>query len=293
MDKIYLGVRFAPSPTGRFHVGNLRTAWVSHCWAKALREPWVVRFEDIDLPRVVPGAADLQLADMKAVGLEPDLTIFQRSRIERHFSLFRDALESGVLYPCRCSRKDVQEALAGLASAPHGELPIYTGQCRTGSSGLGPVAWRFRGSDPSGARDFIVARTPSPEINLVSFQPAYHWACAIDDYDGKYSLLVRAIDLATSTPLQREIQAWISHFEKREWSPPAVFHTSLVTANDGGRLEKRTAGVTLSELLAAGRSLEDIREAFRLSFKQTSFTFSPSEILSESALTLKIQDLFL
>lgn len=263
------GVRFAPSPTGRFHLGNLRTAWISERWARALGEPWVVRFEDIDLPRVVQGSRENQLADLSSLGLVPDRIYSQGDRLGRHFDLFTRAVAEGSIYPCTCSRKDVQEALAGLASAPHGELPIYTGHCRregAEAAGRGGVAWRFRAPDESGAGDFIVGRTGSRTPELSSFVPAYHWACAIDDFDGNYRLLVRAADLASSTPIQRKVQAWISRSESVERGFPAVFHASLIVHNDGHRLEKRSAGVTLAELFAAGWTRERILERFLASY---------------------------
>jgi glutamyl-tRNA synthetase len=267
------GVRFAPSPTGRFHVGNLRTAWIGAEWARILGEPWVVRFEDIDSPRVVAGAREQQLADLAALGLLPEHVLLQSERRGRHFSLFTAAVREGSLYPCTCSRKEVGESLAGLASAPHAELPIYSGHCRQLARAALPikpagsgVAWRFRTVDESGHHDFIVARTSDVVADEPSFVPAYHWACAIDDYDGNYRLLVRAWDLATSTPLQREIQAWIARNTGGEARVPAVFHTSLIVQNDGQRLEKRTAGVTLEELREQGRNSAWILAQFRASF---------------------------
>src|SRR6476659_5113424 len=91
-------VRFAPSPTGTFHVGNLRTAWVSYRWSRVLRMPWVVRFEDIDGPRVVNGARERQLADMAALGLVPDEILVQSARHERHRALFLRAVADGSVY---------------------------------------------------------------------------------------------------------------------------------------------------------------------------------------------------
>jgi hypothetical protein len=83
-----MGVRFAPSPTGVFHVGNLRTAWISHQWSQKLKLPWVVRFEDIDQPRVIKGSQEKQLADMKSLGLVPDRVYLQSQNRKRHWNLF-------------------------------------------------------------------------------------------------------------------------------------------------------------------------------------------------------------
>jgi glutamyl-tRNA synthetase len=283
------GVRFAPSPTGRFHVGNLRSAWISKKAAEILGEPWTVRFEDIDKPRVVQGAMEEQLADLKALGLTPDEIQIQSSRHDRHFNLFLEAITEGAVYPCTCSRREVQEALGQLASAPHSEIPLYSGHCRVKSDHAaereekkGDIAWRFRREDPKGCQDFIVARTGTFNPTALDFTPSYHWACAIDDYDGRYRLLVRASDLVTSAPLQRSIQKWISFRENRIFTPQALFHTALVVQNGGERLEKRTRGVTLPELLSSGLSLDQILSKFQTSFHFDFKTLRAGEIFSET-----------
>lgn len=270
------GVRFAPSPTGRFHIGNLRTAWISLVWARALNTSWVVRIEDIDQPRVLTGAREQQLADMAALGLVPDVLITQSDFRPRHWQLFREGVVSGQIYPCDCSRKDVQTALASAASAPHDSLsPVYTGHCRPLDRkrrlrAVESLAWRFRMPGDLGREDFIVARS-SRDLDRdglpseSSFVPAYHWACAIDDFDGDHDLLVRGADLESAAPLQRAIQRWVGWLEG-ESREPAVFHTSLIVQDNGHRLEKRTQGVTLSELEARGLGASRLVELFEASF---------------------------
>ena len=150
-----------------------------------------------------------------------------------------------------------------MASAPHCSTPIYSGKCRerTGegwnSADPTQLAWRLKSADVSGAGDVIVARTVGPE-----FQPAYHWACAIDDYDGNYRLLVRAWDLESAAGPQRQIFELASRLEAKDAKYPPIFHTSLVTADDGSRLEKRTQGVTWPELQAQGWSAGKLIAAF-------------------------------
>jgi glutamyl-tRNA synthetase len=270
------GVRFAPSPTGSFHVGNLRTAWISWELARRTGQPWIVRFEDIDQPRVQANAQMRQLEDMRVLGLLPDEVLIQTQAHARHRAVFEQAMSVGQVYPCTCSRKEVQAALGQLASAPHSpnaQEAIYSGHCRE----LAPsriqeasishphphptVAWRFRMEDPSGTRDFIVARTERVSAGADAFAPSYHWACAIDDADGKYALLVRAWDLAPVLEQQRAIQSWLGG------ATPEVFHTSLVVSDDGSRLEKRTRGVTLAELEESGLSPEEIVRKFASSFR--------------------------
>jgi glutamyl-tRNA synthetase len=299
-ETIRSGVRFAPSPTGRFHLGNLRTAWISRQLALRLGEPWICRFEDIDQPRVLEGAMATQLEDMKTLGLVPDQLLIQTDFHERHFSLFQKARETGQVYPCFCSRKEILEALQGAASAPHQEPPIYNGQCRSllkepltsyPASTHPTVAWRFVGEDPSGAQDFIIGRTNWGKTErewLRTFVPAYHWACAIDDYDGGYSLLVRAWDLSHAAPAQSAVHRWLCEVEQLKQAP-AVFHCALLTGPQGERLEKRTRGVTLPEILNRGYSIDRLLALFEASFdRKVAVPRGPAEMGGESAHSLKL-----
>ncbi|MES2965149.1 MAG: glutamate--tRNA ligase family protein [Bdellovibrionota bacterium] len=270
------GVRYAPSPTGRLHLGNLRTAWVSERWARSLSIPWVVRFEDIDRPRVISGAREQQTRDMRALGLEPDVVLVQSRFNERHLSVFENAVRSEQVYPCDCSRREVQAAVSAMASAPHGPGHIYSGRCRTLDprrtfNAVDSIAWRFKMPAESGHDDFIVSRSaleldgsglPEP----TTFTPAYHWACAIDDFDGGYALLVRSVDLSSAAALQRGIQTWLASYEGAEPRLPKVFHTTLIVQDDGQRLEKRTLGVTLDELFEKGATPASIVMNFEKSF---------------------------
>jgi glutamyl-tRNA synthetase len=276
-----MSVRFAPSPTGKLHIGNLRTAWISHAFARALNMEWVLRFEDIDRPRCIEGSIEQQLGDLKKLGLMPDLITIQSERHRRHELLFREAVRSGKVYPCTCSRKEIQQELQAMASAPHGEhsTAIYNGKCRplggkkaeaknTGEKHA-PLAWRFCNTEEDargkafGEQDFIIGRTDATQGD---FQPAYQWACAIDDFDEGHRLLVRAFDLAHVVSAQRQIQKWLNALESADRESPAVFHAALVTSNDGHRLEKRTCGVTLQEILQSDVTLEEIRSRFEKSF---------------------------
>lgn len=304
------GVRFAPSPTGRFHVGNLRTAWISHEWARAWGEPWVVRFEDIDSPRVLPGAQEDQLSDMKRLGLVPNRLIVQSAAKERHWETFKRAVTEKRIYPCYCSRKDVRERLEQAASAPHptsGALaPTYSGHCRelqcppsASEHGLPSLAWRYAvEEDPSGRSDFIVGRS-SPGLDArglprehAAFAPAYHWACAVDDWDGHYRLLVRAADLAEVVSQHRAIMSWLAQSEGRAGMFPAVFHTALVTQDDGHRLEKRTRGVTLAELLASGWRTEQVIERFKKSWDPERLQkWAPGKVFGEARSSMTLREL--
>jgi glutamyl-tRNA synthetase len=302
------GVRFAPSPTGRFHIGNLRTAWVSFQFAKAWALPWVVRFEDIDGPRVLAGSRESQLSDMAQLGMTPTISHDQSSFHARHFELFELARSMGAVYPCDCSRREVQMALSALASAPHdGVAPVYSGHCRlqpksvtvsgsaSGSASLATgIAWRFKMSSADGKDDFIIARTTSLN-GADGFMPAYHWACAIDDFDGAYDLIVRSSDLAPALPLQRAIQIWLANSLKITSPDIRAFHTSLITQVDGHRLEKRTVGVTLEEMFKKGWTKDSVLDAFEKSFDRKLLLrekFDSSGVAHEPHATLILADLF-
>jgi len=277
-----MSVRFAPSPTGAFHIGNFRTAWISHQWAQKLSCPWILRFDDIDKPRNVVGAQERQIQEMSELGLKADGIIIQSQRSDRHWSAWRHFLDSGFIYPCYCSRKEVSEALKNLASAPHEKVPLYNGHCRRSceqrlnsesfkNSHSPQIGWRLKMPEESGTQDFIIARTSSqldsqglPDAK--TFVPSYHWATAIDDYDGNYNLLVRAWDLQDATEPQREIQRLLGLIEGKEFTYPAVYHTALITDNQSHRLEKRTQGVTLPELKAVGCDAPALIRLFEKSF---------------------------
>jgi glutamyl-tRNA synthetase len=252
--------------------------------------PFVVRFEDIDGPRVVPGAKDVQLADLAELGLHPDRVYLQTERRQRHWELFQRAVREGVAYACTCSRKEIRDAIEASASAPHSLSAAYNGRCRSGAPErpeLPSVAWRFRGEDASGADDVVIARTRGREPDEPSFMPSYPFACAIDDLDGGYALLVRASDLESSARAQRMIQGWMDPHA----APPAIFHASLVVRNDGHRLEKRTRGVTLPELQAAGWSAARLLEAFERSFSANPTEFRPGRIFGETERERTLQSL--
>jgi glutamyl/glutaminyl-tRNA synthetase len=261
----------------------------------------VVRFEDIDRPRVLAGAQEAQLKDLERLGLHPDFLFQQSAFRERHLALFLRGVSDGQIYACDCSRKEVQEALQGLASAPHAPSPVYSGHCRIHPhtpQAAESLAWRFRMPADTGVDDFIVARS-GPTLNaqgrpvdVESFVPAYHWACAIDDFDGGHLLLVRSSDLRPALQPQRAIQEWLGRIEGRR-QVPAVFHTSLIVQDDGHRLEKRTLGVTLDELIARGVSVNELLERFESSFDRALLrqTVSQGAVLTETQPVLRLNQL--
>ncbi|HLE01539.1 MAG TPA: glutamate--tRNA ligase family protein [Bdellovibrionota bacterium] len=295
------GVRFAPSPTGRFHVGNLRTAWISHHLSRRLQLPWVVRFEDIDRPRVVQNAIELQTRDLWSLELRPDQVFVQSQNRERHWKIFLKAVSEGQVYPCFCSRKDVREAIQESASARHGIEPVYSGACRKllnvshSVSGSAAVGWRFKMENESGALDPVIARTSGLKLladaDSCGFVPAYHWACAIDDLDGECMVLVRAWDLEHAVVFQRAVQEWLVKLERRVAGLPAVFHCAVVTGALGERLEKRTKGVTLPELIAHGISAEALKKKFEASFTDVLGNIEPGRVYGELKKFITLEEL--
>jgi glutamyl/glutaminyl-tRNA synthetase len=247
----------------------LRTGWIAKEWSRRLGLPFVVRFEDIDRPRVVPGAEELQRRDLAEVGAVADRIDVQSAFGERHLAVFEAAVIAGKVYPCTCSRRQVKAALAAwknLASAPHHPVPVYDGRCRSGATiaANAPVGWRWRADDPTGVDDVLVARTEGPRDK---FQPSYHWACAIDDWDGRFQWIVRAWDLAPAVEPQRAVQRWLRAVEGSTDPLPRAFHAATVVDEHGQRLEKRSRGVTLPELFAAGWTGDAVADRFRASFE--------------------------
>ena len=246
--------RFAPSPTGTLHLGNLRTALASWLSAKAQGGRWILRVEDVDGPRCDAATAEAQLRDLAALGLESDEAVIWQSRRSR---AYRDALgllhEGGGLYPCACTRRDLQR----LASAPHAEdgLRPYDGACRGRAwEGL-EAALRFR--LPGGSVDWEdlvlgpqhddpAALTGDPLLFRRDGVFAYHLAVVVDDGEQGVTEIVRGADLRSVTATQIRLQ------EALHLSRPAYAHLGLVTAPDGSRLGKRGGALGLDALQARG-----------------------------------------
>ena len=140
--------RFAPSPTGPLHAGSLVAALASWLDAKAHGGTWLVRIEDVDTPRCVPGADRIILEQLAACGMVSDEpAVWQSQRSELYQAALNQLVESGVAYPCACSRKDIEAALSaqGLHTERH-QAAVYPGTCRPERGGLHgkPArAWRF------------------------------------------------------------------------------------------------------------------------------------------------------
>src|SRR3954451_8448257 len=228
--------RFAPSPTGDLHLGNLRTALLAWLFARSAGGRFFMRVEDLDAGRVRPGAEERQLADLRALGIDWDGPVVRQSE---RLDLYADALGRLDTYPCFCTRAEIREA----ASAPHGPVGAYPGTCRELSereraereAAGRPPALRVR-ADGS-VDDFVVRRGDG------AF--AYNLAVVVDDAEMGVDQVVRGDDLADSTPRQM----WLCR--ALDLALPDYVHVPLVLGPDGARLAKRHGPVTLRELGAA------------------------------------------
>jgi glutamyl-tRNA synthetase len=250
--------RFAPSPTGPLHVGNLRTAVLAWLFARSSGGRFVLRVEDLDRVASRPEHVRSHLADLQALGVGWDgAVVFQSDRFDRYDAALAELDAAGLLYPCYCTRKEV----AAAAAAPHGPLPegAYPGTCRTLSTaeraereaaGRRP-SWRvraggevvtavdrLRGPVASVIDDFVVRRADGVA--------SYQVAVVVDDSDQGVEEVVRGDDLLLTTPRQ----VWLG---RRLGLPvPAYAHVPLVLGPDGQRLAKRHGAVTLADLALSG-----------------------------------------
>jgi glutamyl/glutaminyl-tRNA synthetase len=141
----------------------------------------------------------------------------------------------------------------------------------------------------------LVARTTRDWFEgtaLYKFTPAYHWACALDDYDQNVEWIVRCIDLKEALPLQQQLQLRFAEIDRKlNWIPPSVFHTALVVNADGSRLEKRSKGVTLRELSERGKGTQEILQGFKRSAQALRCTESRGMMVDEEPAQLSVEAL--
>ncbi len=241
--------RFAPSPTGPLHLGSLVAAVGSCLYAKRVGGRWLVRMEDIDTPRVIPGSAEEILSALERYGLESDGEIVWQSRRTK---LYEEALATlrarGLVYDCACSRADLQRA----ASAPLGREPVYPGTCRDGlAPGRVARAIRFRApdevigfDDPLRGRveENVAESTGDFVVRRADGLFAYQLAVVVDDAEQGVTQVVRGADLLTSTPRQIALQRAL------DFPTPEYAHLPLVTNADGSKLGKRDGALPLPSL---------------------------------------------
>jgi glutamyl-tRNA synthetase len=257
--------RFAPSPTGTLHMGNLRTALLAWLSARSQDARFLVRIEDLDTGRVRERFVQEQLADLAALGLDWDGTVVRQSeRLELYGDAVKRLRERGLIYECWCTRAEIREA----SSAPHGHLPegAYPGTClrlnaeeraaRRASgrppalrvhAGAAAVTFedRLAGAVTGVVDDFVVRR------NDGAF--AYNLAVVVDDAEQGIGEVVRGADLLDSTPRQLWLGAQLG------LPGPRHAHVPLMLGSDGARLAKRHGAVTLADRAHLGESPDDVR----------------------------------
>lgn len=244
--------RFAPSPTGPLHFGSLVTAVGSWLFARRAGGEWLLRMEDLDTPRIVPGAADDILRTLESLGLVWDReVVWQSRRLRLYEEAFQRLQDAGWLYPCGCSRTEI----ARIATAS-GDAIVYPGTCRNGlQTGKNPRAFRVRTAEQplhfydlvQGEQqqnlsrtcgDFVVRRADGPF--------AYHLAVVVDDAESGVTDVVRGADLLDATVCHLHLQNLLG------FPTPSYAHLPLVTGPDGTKLSKRDSAVSFGK----GRRLD-------------------------------------
>jgi glutamyl-Q tRNA(Asp) synthetase len=267
--------RFAPSPTGRLHLGHGYSALMAHDFARQHGGAFLLRIEDIDPGRSRGEFVAGILEDLRWLGVDWDGdVVLQSARLGLYGAALGRLVRQGLLYPCFCTRKDI----AASASAPHGpEGPVYPGTCRRLPAGERerlvaekPHAWRLDmaaalalrsarltwsnagnevPADPAPFGDVVLARKDAPV--------SYHLAVTVDDAAQGVSDVVRGEDLFAATHVHRLLQALLG------LPTPRYHHHALIADEQGRRLAKRHGAPTLADLRAAGADPADLREKLR------------------------------
>jgi glutamyl-Q tRNA(Asp) synthetase len=262
--------RFAPSPTGYLHLGHVRSAWEGWGAAREAGGRFLLRIEDIDRMRCRMEFDRAILDDLGWLGLDWDGPVRRQSE---HFTDYGAALvrldEAGALYPCFCTRKEIQAEITRAGGAPQGEAaPIYPGTCRhlataertariaagadyalrldvaTAAARTGPLGWSEDGhaiaATPEALGDVVLARKDAPV--------SYHLAVTVDDGLQGVTLVTRGRDLFAATHIHRLLQALLG------LPTPAYRHHVLLTDGSGRRLAKRDRALTVRAMRQAGMS---------------------------------------
>jgi glutamyl-Q tRNA(Asp) synthetase len=261
--------RFAPSPTGPLHAGSMVAALASWLDARAHGGEWLVRIEDVDAPRCIPGADSVILGQLAALGLVSDLPpTWQSGRLPDYEAAMAQLVGEGWAYPCGCSRREIMEALVqrGWLRERHDDL-VYPGTCRDGLHGKPARAMRLLVA-PSLATpaatlsiDWHDRRLGAQHQDVTSVVGdfvlkradgmwAYQLAVVVDDAKQGVTHVVRGEDLADNTPRQLHLQRVLG------LPSPAYLHAPLVMGPDGEKLSKQNGArpLDISEPLAALRA---------------------------------------
>jgi len=251
--------RFAPSPSGPLHLGNLRTAILAWLFARSTQREFLLRVEDLD--RVRSGAEATQISELEALGLNFAGPLLRQSeRFPIYFAAIEQLKQRDLVYPCFCSRKDIAEA----GSAPHAAPGAYPGTCRNLSDSereakakIRPAALRLRaevnefsvhdqfaGNYSGTVDDFVLVRNDGA--------PAYNLAVVVDDAACGIDQVVRGDDLLSSAPRQGYLASLLGY------EIPDYVHVPLALNSKGQRLAKRDGAVTLEEITEHGVHPADV-----------------------------------
>ncbi len=263
--------RFAPSPTGRLHLGHAFAARFAHDRARENNGKFLLRIEDIDPVRCKPEFIDGILEDLDWLGLKWDQQpILQSERLDFYADALQKLKDKGVLYPCVCTRKEIESEIARMGHAPHaGETAVYPGTCRGKHLDLSRFdrwSWRLdiekslrqigeslffvdesRGrvkANPAIFGDIILARKETPA--------SYHLCSVLDDAAQGVTLVTRGEDLFDSTHIHRLLQALLG------LDTPLYHHHRLISDAEGRRLAKRDQSVTIKFLREKGLNPAEI-----------------------------------
>ena len=267
--------RFAPSPTGRLHLGHVFAAKVARDFARAHGGEFLLRFEDIDVTRVRPEFYEGIEEDLRWLGLDWDgPALRQTDRLAAYDAALQTLRELGAVYPCFCTRREIEDELARMTGAPHGpEGPHYPGTCRRLSpveceaklaSGI-PFSWRFdaiRAGESVGALTFTDLRFGQLPVDpgvlgdvilaRKDIGTSYHLAVVTDDAFQQITHVTRGEDLLASTHIHRVLQTLLGFPE------PVYWHHELILDETGKRLAKRHDSLSIRTLRESGKSPADV-----------------------------------
>jgi glutamyl-tRNA synthetase len=253
--------RFAPSPTGDLHLGNLRTAALAWLSARSRGEGFLVRMEDLDRQQASREIELAQLRDLRSIGLDWDGEVVRQSeRFDRYEAAISELASSGLVYECFCSRREIREEIAASARAPHGAPGSYPGTCRDLTDAERarrvaegrPPALRLRTNGEVIEFHDVIHGVVAGVVDDVVLRrndgvPAYNLAVVVDDDAQGVTEVVRGDDLLPSTARQIHLQELLG------LARPSYVHVPLVVDDEGERLAKRRGvPLTIAELAEIG-----------------------------------------
>jgi glutamyl-Q tRNA(Asp) synthetase len=236
----YVG-RFAPSPTGPLHLGSLTTAVASYLHARQADGEWLLRIEDIDPPREVPGARDAILRSLEALELHWDRSVLlQSTRTARYRDVAHALLRRGLAFRCSCTRRQIR--------ARGGAGGRYPGTCRERSKHRGATGVRVRVEPGACSVDDLLQGVVCSDVCALHGDyliyrrdglPAYHLAVVVDDAEAGVTCVVRGSDLLQSTPVHAHLQRLLGY------ATPAYYHVPVLTHADGQKLSKQSGAAPI------------------------------------------------